>query len=694
MLNIKMPFEHFFGLDGAPLDAGYVYVGTAGLNPEVHPMAVYWDVNLTLPAAQPLRTSNGYIVNGSAPAVVYTSATSFSVTVRDKNSVLVISLLDATGMANLQGLLAASNGASMVGFVQPGAGAVATTVQDQLRKITILADNFIAVGDVDDAVGINRALQYAKTLVAARTLQGEGGAWVHPYGGAEVVLSARNYVTTSATVEIPQNVILRGSMGKGSTITSSFNGQVIRNEDDYGITYGCVAGGLCDLRVFGDVTQPLQTGVDLLRMLQGATFHNVEVAWCGGDGVVLRECIMFAPRDIDTHDNIKAGLILYMGVTSWATMAMNNLPCNACNLTAITSSSNGDMGVSIALAHNNTIQGMFQYNGKKVGTLYPYQVRFETEASGNSVQNSWLEGHCTALVSSNAAVGNRNYVRFCHFTNTGNALTGPARAVIADRGDVLIEGYDSEAVAWPTVAGSTAPFRCTPAAVGRIEYKGPGVTGLAADGMVIEDTAGNRALLTLYARQEIDSSVGKVKYGTEAAKYDWGFDVAQYYKTTALNSTTWETTPWMSISGWLQGIEFDHASAGQKAGLYFRRTTPEGFVSSYPGSICISGGGSNANAYLKVKAYDPVNPWNGWLPLASNKKGSGALVAAGAGWTNVIADTAVLATSVIIVTPTNVGAGVALTGYAITAKVPGVSFSIYVPGATAGGEPFDYVIIN
>ena len=89
LTQLAPPYPIFTDRDGTPLDAGYLYFGTAGLNPETNPIQVYYDVNLTQPAAQPLRTSNGYVMRNGSPALIYANA-QFSVTVRDKASQLVI----------------------------------------------------------------------------------------------------------------------------------------------------------------------------------------------------------------------------------------------------------------------------------------------------------------------------------------------------------------------------------------------------------------------------------------------------------------------------------------------------------------------------------------------------------------------------------------------------------------------------
>lgn len=91
MKQIASPFQFFADRSGDPLDAGYIYIGAVNQNPETTPIAVYWDEAGTQPAAQPLRTSGGYIVNGSKRSRVFVSEAGggYSITVKDKAGALV-----------------------------------------------------------------------------------------------------------------------------------------------------------------------------------------------------------------------------------------------------------------------------------------------------------------------------------------------------------------------------------------------------------------------------------------------------------------------------------------------------------------------------------------------------------------------------------------------------------------------------
>lgn len=85
------PFDIFIGLDGKPLNQGYVYIGLSGQDPQIYPAQLFWDAASTQPAAQPLRTLNGYIANGGAPSRIYVNG-DYSLRVRDKKGNQVYSV--------------------------------------------------------------------------------------------------------------------------------------------------------------------------------------------------------------------------------------------------------------------------------------------------------------------------------------------------------------------------------------------------------------------------------------------------------------------------------------------------------------------------------------------------------------------------------------------------------------------------
>lgn len=91
-ITAKPPYKYFTEADGSALESGKIYVGVAGLDAEANPVTAYWDSALTIAAAQPIRTIGGAPDNSGTPSDFFTAG-DYSITVRDKNDVLVYSKL-------------------------------------------------------------------------------------------------------------------------------------------------------------------------------------------------------------------------------------------------------------------------------------------------------------------------------------------------------------------------------------------------------------------------------------------------------------------------------------------------------------------------------------------------------------------------------------------------------------------------
>jgi len=91
--KITPPFEYFSDTKSNALEAGYIYIGISGLNPETNPISVYFDSDMTAPAHQPIRTLGGYPVNGETVSRLYFSENDYSIIVKDRNGQLVYSSL-------------------------------------------------------------------------------------------------------------------------------------------------------------------------------------------------------------------------------------------------------------------------------------------------------------------------------------------------------------------------------------------------------------------------------------------------------------------------------------------------------------------------------------------------------------------------------------------------------------------------
>lgn len=89
-LSIQPTYPIFTDIDGQPLEAGYVWIGTANLDPQTNPINVYWDSALTISAPQPIRTLAGYPSRNGTPARLYVNS-DYSIRVMNKNGSTVYS---------------------------------------------------------------------------------------------------------------------------------------------------------------------------------------------------------------------------------------------------------------------------------------------------------------------------------------------------------------------------------------------------------------------------------------------------------------------------------------------------------------------------------------------------------------------------------------------------------------------------
>ena len=173
-ISVQVPYPVFYDRDGQPLDNGNIYIGDANQDPVTNPLQVYYDDALTIPANQPLKTSNGYVYRNGTPAQLYVDAINFSIKVNDSKNTLVFSFPDGTGISpNASGIsftgfkgqigsvadLADADGSDWIGFTPSGTSAAPRSAQDKARDFVSVRD-FGAVGDgtTDDSAAFTAAL--------------------------------------------------------------------------------------------------------------------------------------------------------------------------------------------------------------------------------------------------------------------------------------------------------------------------------------------------------------------------------------------------------------------------------------------------------------------------------------------------------------------------------------------------------
>lgn len=192
---VQLPYPTFLDAAGDPLENGYVWIGTVNLPPQTNPVAVYWDVALTQPATQPIRTINGYLSNAGTPSNLYV-ADNYSVLVQNSKGVTVYSATD--GVSDRLS-------AAQVSFLQAGTGAVERTAQAKMRDVVSVKD-FGAVGDgvADDSAAVQAAIDTVETL---------GGTLLFPPGkylfNSQVTIN-RTFASSGGNFVGERNLLISG----------------------------------------------------------------------------------------------------------------------------------------------------------------------------------------------------------------------------------------------------------------------------------------------------------------------------------------------------------------------------------------------------------------------------------------------------------------------------------------------------
>lgn len=183
-VEVGNPFPLFLNARGDLLDGGYIYIGDPDENPETSPKACFWDEDLTIAASQPLRTRGGYIVNGAAPARVYTAGDDYSIRTKDSDGSTVHSVatikIDATAYQPLDSDLTAI-------------AALATTSFG--RNLLILAD----AAALRSAAGIVSSLPLTGGTVTGNITRSSAGP--HLYWADSGMASGRVFQTDNGAAD-------------------------------------------------------------------------------------------------------------------------------------------------------------------------------------------------------------------------------------------------------------------------------------------------------------------------------------------------------------------------------------------------------------------------------------------------------------------------------------------------------------
>jgi hypothetical protein len=231
-------------IDGSPLEDGYIYIGIAGLNAESNPQTVYFDGALSVTAAQPIRTLNGYPARSGSPAMMYVAG-DFSIVVRDKAGVLIYASLFNTytdnfgTMANQNANAVAITGGTITGLSTPlpiGSGGTGGATQSAARTalglgtIATQAASAVAVtGGTINGTSIGATTPAAGTFT---DLTGKARLSTETTGTLTVA-SANRIIQASGGVTLPASVFAAGDIimidGNGTNRTITRGTSLVMN---------------------------------------------------------------------------------------------------------------------------------------------------------------------------------------------------------------------------------------------------------------------------------------------------------------------------------------------------------------------------------------------------------------------------------------------------------------------------------
>lgn len=287
--SVHEPFPQFHDRDGQPLDGGFVFIGTAGLDAQANQVPVYFDAALTIPASQPIQTHGGFAANGATPTPIYVNANDYSIKVLDANGALVIAYpnaVDRFPAAVITGNLSSAN----VSYNRALTGTQTRTVEGRLRDFTSVFD-FMTAAEIAAVqagtflVNVTTAVRNAVASAAREVYFPPGGYLVGDFSADPAIWLDTVSVGKTLRGAGRQATVIRNE-GSGATIGSTGN-PITPNTSIY----------ICDMSLEGRVgtgpgilfdytSQSVIERVDCydhgsagIRILNGAHVSVVD-AWC------------------------------------------------------------------------------------------------------------------------------------------------------------------------------------------------------------------------------------------------------------------------------------------------------------------------------------------------------------------------------------------------------------------------------
>ncbi|WP_171501464.1 hypothetical protein [Acinetobacter wanghuae] len=184
MTMFLAPYTAIADIDGSPLDAGFLFFGEYGKDPELFPVEVFWDADFTVPAAQPIRTRNGYPVRNGSPTKVYLKTAQHSVVIKNRNGAFILVDFKNKGWS--------------ANFVVDASGKNQQQVNDELNQATLKLAEHVAVYPKDFGASGDGVTDDKQALIDADVFATENGLVLDGQGltyavSSKVTLECANF---------------------------------------------------------------------------------------------------------------------------------------------------------------------------------------------------------------------------------------------------------------------------------------------------------------------------------------------------------------------------------------------------------------------------------------------------------------------------------------------------------------------
>ena len=406
--SVSEPFPIFHDRDGQPLDAGYLYFGTAGLPALSNQIPVFVDALLTIPVAQPVRTTNGFPQYQGAACRLFVNADDFSVAVHQSDNTLVLSSLNATVRIPLA-VTTGSLTSDQVTYVEGGIGSTTRILTSKLQESVSVFD-FMTVAQIADVKAGTLLLDVTAPINAAIAASDEV---YFPEGAYRV---SNDGTPTSGAIQIPNGLAaktLRGA-GRGNAIVHNYGqGPCITSIGN--LIFYNVSLHICDLTIQGTVGSGDGIFCDFTSQ---SMFERLEFYQCGVSGIKIQRGAHNVLTDIwsraNTYDGAFIGQEAYFTVITGGVFELNFR--HGLNVDANGGIPPGDVTITGASFRTNTTHNVNVLDGasrvRLFGCSFTTAPIFATARhlsvdGGGSVAQACLASGCTFLGqnNSNSVVG-------------------------------------------------------------------------------------------------------------------------------------------------------------------------------------------------------------------------------------------------------------------------------------------------